>query len=148
MQLKEIVERLPYGNNFLFVDELLSVDGNGALGSFTYCSHLLFYDSHFKIKPVTPGVILTETMAQIGLVCFGIFLLKDELENNKTSFAMTSNTVDFIKPVYPGTKVWVESQKIYFRFGKLSCRVTMKDEAGQTLCKGTISGMLISDSNG
>ncbi|RYD70454.1 MAG: hydroxymyristoyl-ACP dehydratase, partial [Sphingobacteriales bacterium] len=104
-----------------------------------------FYSSHFENMPITPGVILTETMAQIGLVCLGIFLLKDNPKINETTFAMSSNAVDFLKPVYPGEKVWVKSEKIYFRFNKLSCRVTMENSTGETLCKGIISGMLISN---
>jgi 3-hydroxyacyl-[acyl-carrier-protein] dehydratase len=73
---------------------------------------------------VTPGVILTETMAQIGLVCLGIFILDNFTKN--TSIALTSTSMDFIKPVYPKEKVTVISEKIYFRFGKLKCKVSMK----------------------
>jgi 3-hydroxyacyl-[acyl-carrier-protein] dehydratase len=76
---------------------------------------------------VTPGVILTETMAQIGLVCLGIFILDNNF-TKKTSIALTSTSMDFIKPVYPKEKVTVISEKIYFRFGKLKCKVSMKNE--------------------
>lgn len=146
MTKHEILAKLPYGKSFLFVDELLHVDENGAKGTFTYTENLFFYEGHFKNHPVTPAVILTETMAQIGLVCLGIYLVKDI--DQDVSVAMTSNAIDFLKPVYPDEKVTVTSEKIYFRFNKLSCRVKMENMAGELVCKGNISGMLISKENG
>ncbi|RZM23479.1 MAG: beta-hydroxyacyl-ACP dehydratase, partial [Pedobacter sp.] len=66
MNKEEILSHLPYTEPFLFVDELLDIDENGATGTFTFREDLDFYKGHFKDHPVTPGVILTETMAQIG----------------------------------------------------------------------------------
>ncbi|RBQ06279.1 3-hydroxyacyl-ACP dehydratase FabZ family protein [Pedobacter miscanthi] len=146
MTKHEILAKLPYGKSFLFVDELLHVDENGAKGTFTYIENLFFYEGHFKNHPVTPAVILAETMAQIGLVCLGIYLVKDI--DQDVSVAMTSNAIDFLKPVYPDEKVTVTSEKIYFRFNKLSCKVKMVNMAGELVCKGNISGMLISKENG
>lgn len=144
MTAQNILNKLPYGDAFLFVDELLHVDENGAKGSYRYAENLPFYAAHFKTNPVTPAVILTETMAQIGLVCLGLFLLGDNSDEQKTSMAMTSNAVDFLKPVYPGETVIVTSEKRYFRFNKLSCKVKMETVSGEIICKGTIEGMLIS----
>ncbi|MDN3585630.1 hydroxymyristoyl-ACP dehydratase [Pedobacter aquatilis] len=144
MTTQEIVKKLPYGKAFLFVDEILQVDGHAVKGTFTFRKDLFFYDGHFKNNPVTPAAILTETMAQIGLVCLGIFILKDEVNQEQSTFAMTSNHLDFLKPVYPGEKIWVTGEKIYFRFNKLSCKVKMENAKGEVLSKGTISGMVIS----
>ncbi|OXB00887.1 3-hydroxyacyl-ACP dehydratase FabZ family protein [Flavobacterium pectinovorum] len=141
MELNNIIAQLPYSEPFLFVDELLHVDENGATGTFTFREDLDFYKGHFKDNPVTPGVILTETMAQIGMVCLGIFLLKDDLKKD-TVVAFTSADMQFLKPVYPNEKVTVTSQKTFFRFGKLKCDVVMKNEAGQEVCKGIVAGMI------
>jgi len=141
MELNNIIAQLPYSEPFLFVDELLHVDENGATGTFTFREDLDFYKGHFKDNPVTPGVILTETMAQIGMVCLGIYLLKDDLKKN-TVVAFTSADMQFLKPVYPNEKVTVTSQKTFFRFGKLKCDVVMKNEAGQEVCKGIVAGMI------
>lgn len=142
MNTQEILSNLPYSKPFLFVDELLHVDENGAVGCFTFDENLAFYKGHFKDNPITPGVILTETMAQIGLVCLGIFLLNDTLTSN-TVISLTSTEIEFIKPVFPNEKVTVISEKIYFRFGKLKCKVTMKNEQQKTVCSGTIAGMIL-----
>lgn len=141
MDLNDILAQLPYTKPFLFVDELLHVDENSITGTYTFKEDLDFYQGHFKGNPVTPGVILTETMAQIGMVCLGIYLLGNELKKD-TVVAFTSADVHFLKPVYPNEKVTVTSQKIFFRFGKLKCEVVMKNEAGIEVCKGTLAGMI------
>lgn len=151
MDKAEIIKMLPYGKSFRFVDELLHVDENGAIGVYTYSTDLPFYKDHFIGFAITPAVILTETMAQIGLVCLGIYLLADVAEfkfTTKVSVAMTSNQMEFLKPVLPGEKVKVTSEKIYFRFNKLSCKVQMENAQGELVAKGTISGMLIAKQNG
>lgn len=139
---EEILALLPYAPPFLFVDELVSIDENGVTGTYTYNPDADFYKGHFKNYPVTPGVILTETMAQTGLVCLGIYLLEDTIDST-IAVALTSAETEFLKPVFPGEKVTVISEKIYFRFGKLKCRVLMKNEKGETVCTATLAGMLI-----
>ena len=56
----DIIKKLPYAKPFLFVDELLFVNENGAKGTFTFRPELDFYKGHFKENPITPGVILTD----------------------------------------------------------------------------------------
>ena len=143
MTKEEIISKLPYSKPFLFVDELLQIDENGLEGSYTFDENLDFYKGHFKNNPVTPGVILSEVLAQIGLVCFGIYLLNNEFNKN-TSIALTSTEIDFLKPVFPNEKVTVISEKIYFRFGKLKCKVVMKNKKGEVVCSGIIAGMIVS----
>jgi 3-hydroxyacyl-[acyl-carrier-protein] dehydratase len=142
MSHNEIISKLPYSKPFLFVDELTEINENGVKGSYTFNENLDFYKGHFKDHPVTPGVILTEVMAQIGLVCLGILLLDNKFNKN-TSIALTSTSIEFIKAVFPNDKVIVISEKIYFRFGKLKCRVKMTNESGDMLCMGEIAGMII-----
>ncbi len=141
MNFKSIISQLPYSQPFLFVDELLQIDENGATGTYSFPEDSFFYKGHFKDYPVTPGVILTECMAQIGLVCLGIFLISAE-ENKKTKIGLSSTEMDFYKPVFPGETVKVISTKIYFRFNKLKCKVEMFDAQENLICRGTIAGML------
>jgi 3-hydroxyacyl-[acyl-carrier-protein] dehydratase len=142
LNYQEIIAKLPYSEPFLFVDELVSIDENGVEGTFKFEENLAFYKGHFKEKPVTPGVILTEVMAQIGLVCLGIYLLDNEFNKNN-SIALTSTNMDFLKSVYPSEKVTVISEKIYFRFGKLKCKVIMKNDKQEIVCRGEIAGIII-----
>jgi 3-hydroxyacyl-[acyl-carrier-protein] dehydratase len=143
MLKEDIISKLPYSKPFLFVDEILNIDENGVEGIYTFDENLDFYKGHFKDNPITPGVILTETMAQIGLVCLGIYLMNDKL-NKDTVISMTSSEIEYIKIVFPKETVKVFSEKIYFRFGKLKCKVVMQNEAGEEVCSGTIAGMILS----
>lgn len=143
MDKNQIIQLLPYQDPFLFVDALSAVSENGITGTYTFKKDAFYYKGHFKNNPVTPGVILTEVMAQIGVVCLGIYLLKGNVSNNdQPKIALTSNSIDFFLPVYPEEKVTVISEKQYFRFHKLKCSVKMFNEKGALICRGTIAGMM------
>src|SRR5580700_9979965 len=124
-----ILNYLPYKSSFLFIDNITSLDENGVTGDYTLKGDSFFYEDHFPGNPVTPGAILTEIMAQIGLVVLGIFLVTAEpakvvharpAESPTPIFPLlTSAEVSFLKMVLPGQKVTVVSDKVYFRFDKL-----------------------------
>ena len=144
MDQKQLIQYLPYKKPFLFVDEITQISENGVSGNYTFKENEFFYKGHFKDNPITPGVILTETMAQIGVVCLGIYLLEEEISSEKKpQIALTSNQIDFFLPVYPNEKVKVVSEKEYFRFNKLKCSVKMYNLKNELVCRGTISGMII-----
>ena len=143
MTRETVIESLPYQSPFLFVDELTHISDNGVTGNYTFNESDYFYKGHFKDNPITPGVILTEVMAQIGVVCLGIYLLRDKFSDiKKLQIALTSNNIDFFIPVKPKQRVNVVSEKIYFRFNKLKCKVQLFNEKNQLACKGFISGIL------
>ena len=142
MSPEQIIDILPYTEPFLFVGELSNISENGITGTYRFDKNSFFYRGHFKDHPVTPGVILTETMAQIGLVCLGIYLMRNEPGQSLPQIALSSNQVDFYLPVFPGEKVRVVSEKVYFRFNKLKCNVKMFNEKDALVCKGTIAGMI------
>jgi 3-hydroxyacyl-[acyl-carrier-protein] dehydratase len=144
MNSEQIINNLPYASPFLFVDALTEVSENGVLGNYIFKEEAFFYRGHFKENPITPGVILTETMAQIGVVCLGIYLLRDEISlKRKLQIVLTSNQTDFYIPVLPNEKVTVISEKEYFRFNKLKCKVKMMNSKEELVCRGTISGMIL-----
>ena len=125
------------------MDELTHISDNGVRGNYTFKNSDYFYRGHFKDYPITPGVILIEVMAQIGVVCLGIYLLREKFSDlEKAQVALTSSNIDFFLPVKPKQRVNVVSEKIYFRFNKLKCSVQLFNEKNQLVCKGIISGML------
>lgn len=143
MEKEQIIQRLPYQKPFLFVDGIDTISEEGITGHYRFREDESFYEGHFKDNPITPGVILTECMAQIGLVCLGIYLLKDELtQSTKPQIALTSHQMDFYLPVLPNEKVTVISEKEVFRFNKLKCKVKMTNEKGELVCRGFIAGMM------
>lgn len=142
MKFNQLLSRLPYTRPFLFVDELLQIDENGVTGTYKFPEDSFFYEGHFKGYPVTPGVILTECMAQIGVVCLGMFLEYPENMETEPQLALSSTEVEFYKPVFPGETVKVVSEKIYFRFNKLKCKVEMFDSGENLVCRGAIAGVM------
>lgn len=141
MTHEEVLKKLPQSEPFIFVDELQMVSEEAVIGSYTFAEDSFFYQGHFKGFPVTPGVILTECMAQIGLGCMGIILLPNEDVQPASFAALTSTSINFFLPVFPGEKVSVHATKIYFRFNKLKCKVKMFNDDGKLVCEGEISGM-------
>lgn len=143
MTSKEIIQLLPYQKPFLFVDDLTMISDKGITGNYTFKNDEYFYQGHFKDNPITPGVILTECMAQIGIVCLGIYLMKDVIsENFQPQIALTSSQIDFFLPVFPNEKVMVVSEKEVFRFNKLKCKVKIFNSNKELVCRGVISGMI------
>lgn len=147
MTKETVLLHLPYAPPFLFVDALEHIDEEKVTGTYIFKPDLPCYKGHFKGNPVTPGVLLTEVMAQVGLACLGIYLLRDRIPQQVPAVAMTSTQIDFYLPVSPGEKVKVMAEKIYFRFNKLKCRVALYNAAGELACDGFIAGMIINKSN-
>ncbi|MFL9484612.1 3-hydroxyacyl-ACP dehydratase FabZ family protein [Chitinophagaceae bacterium LWZ2-11] len=144
----DILNLLPYKSSFRFVDNISSLSLDEVVGDFTLKENAFFYEDHFPGNPVTPGVIITEIMAQIGVVVLGIHhMLNAPDEFTVTSDAgsfplLTSTDVSFYKMVLPGEKVTVTSKKQYFRFGKLKCSVQMHNASGELVAKGIFSGII------
>ena len=143
-----ILEYLPYKSSFRFVDDIISLDENGVTGNYTLKKDSFFYEDHFPGYPVTPGVIIAEIMAQIGLVVLGIYLILNTSEKIKISEGenifplLTSTEISFYKMVLPGEKVTVISKKQYFRFNNLKCYIEMMNEEGELIAKGMFSGII------
>ena len=143
----KILNHLPYKSSFRFVDNISLLSENDIVGEYTLREDAFFYEDHFIGNPVTPGVIITEIMAQIGLVVLGIFLVLKEndfnfMKEDSLFPLLTSTDVSFYKIVLPGQKVTVISKKQYFRFGKLKCYIEMLDSSKEIIAKGTFSGIM------
>lgn len=138
---KEVLSKIPQQKPFRFVDEILELSDSHTIGKYTFNEDEYFYQGHFPGNPVTPGVILIETMAQIGLVALGIYLhmIEDGTNNIITLFA--ESEVEFSYPVLPGSTVVVRSEKMFYRRKKLKAQVEMKLETGELVARGVLSGV-------
>jgi len=137
----DILPLLPYDHPFLFVDDITEIREGHIKGHYTFSKDAEFYQGHFKSKPVTPGVLLTECAAQIGLACYAVYRTNSE---NRSDFGITSTEMEFLKPNYPDNKITVEAEEVYYRFGKLKMKVILFDDDKNILARGKISGMPIS----
>lgn len=141
--LEKIVANLPYGDGFKFVDQLLELDEESVIGINRFRESEYFYKHHFINNPITPGVILIECMAQIGLACLGSYLMREK--EGKPQFVFTENHISFLNTVVPETTVIVSAKKEYFRFGKLKVVVQMMDEYENKIAEGWMSGMIVNE---
>lgn len=144
---EQILDKLPYKSSFRFVDAILSLDEKGVTGEYTLRENAFFYEDHFVGNPVTPGVIVTEIMAQIGVVALGIYYILNSPEyagmRGESLFPLlTSTDVSFYKVVLPGQKLTVVSQQQYFRFGKLKCYIEALGEDKELIARGMFAGVI------
>lgn len=140
-----ILTSIPQQQPFRFVDAITYLDDMRAEGHFTLDDDAFYFKGHFPGYPVVPGVILTEIMAQIGLIPLGIYLLQGADSGLKPLNALpvlTASNMQFYKQVVGGQRVYVASEKILFRHGKLRCKVQMHDGQNTLLCEGELAGMV------
>jgi len=140
----EVLELLPQREPFRFVDEILEVDEDHIVATYRYPPEADFYRGHFPGNPVTPGVILLETVAQVGVVALGIYLvaLAGGRDAVRRTLALFSDAeVEFSGVVRPGERVTVRAKKVFYRRGKMRSEAQMTREDGTVVCTATISGM-------
>jgi 3-hydroxyacyl-[acyl-carrier-protein] dehydratase len=143
----EVLALIPQAKPFRFIDRLVELTDSRAVGEYTFRADESFYAGHFPGNPVTPGVILTETMCQTGLVALGIYLLGLELpkeEVAKTVTLFTESQVEFEAVVRPLQTVRVTAEKVFWRRRKLKSDVVLTLADGTPVARGTVAGMGVS----
>jgi len=104
--INAIKKILPHRYPFLLVDKIIEfLPGDKIVGIKNVTNNEEFFNGHFPGRPVMPGVLIIEAMAQVG----GILLLKDgEDVDNKLVLFMGIDAVKFRKPVIPGDQLVME----------------------------------------
>lgn len=90
-----IMELLPHRSPMLLVEEIIFFEPNRAEGRYFFRGDEWFFKGHYPGKPIVPGVILCEIMAQTGCV-----LLKEEAKG-KIPYLITIDNTKFRKIVEP-----------------------------------------------
>ena len=139
----EVLALLPQQEPFRFVDEILELDDDHIVAAYRWRPESEFYRGHFPGNPVTPGVLLVESMAQAAVVSLGLYLLHKEAsaEASKLVTLFTDVNVEFSGLVRPGDRVLISGRKLFFRRRKLRAEAEMRLEDGTLVCSGTLSGM-------
>ena len=142
----EILALLPQQEPFRFVDEITEVDESHIAAHYRFKPEADFYNGHFPGNPITPGVILLESLAQVGVVSLGIYLfaLEEGLAGVESKLALFVDAdVEFSGVVLPGDKVFISAEKVFFRRNKLRTKAVMTTENGNMVCSGTVSGFRV-----
>ncbi len=113
-----IKDILPHREPFLLVDRIIDLEmGKRVVGIKNVTINDYFFKGHFPQRPVMPGVLIIEAMAQAG----GVMMLSLPENRGKIAYFMAINNVKFRKPVVPGDQLVlrVEALKIKSRTGQL-----------------------------
>lgn len=140
----QVLQLLPQQVPFRFLDEILEIGPDHIVGRYTFREDEGFYAGHFPDMPITPGVILLETMAQTGVVALGIYLKAlevdpDEVRHWRSMF--TEAQVEFTGAVLPGDTVICSARKVFWRRNKLRSEVEMTRPDGTVVAASTLSGL-------
>lgn len=100
-----IMDILPHRYPFLLVDKIIDFKaGEKVVGIKNVTMNEHFFQGHFPGKPVMPGVLIVEAMAQVG----GVLMLGSPQHRGKLAFFMAANEVKFRKTVEPGDQLVLE----------------------------------------
>lgn len=112
LNTEQIKEILPHRDPFLLVDEILEFEpGKSAVGVKYVSPDSFWFRGHFPEKPVMPGVLILEAMAQTGAVAA---LSMPELKG-KIAFFGGANKVKFKRMVLPGDTLRMEVELLRMR---------------------------------
>ena len=135
--IDEIMKLLPHRYPFLMVDRIAKMEGNTIVGVKNVTINEPHFMGHFPGRPIMPGVLQLEAMAQVA----GVLLLKRVELANQIAYFMSAEEVKWRKPVVPGDVLFIEVEltKIRGKIGKAKgvCKV-----AGEIVSEAEVTFML------
>ena len=133
LDVNEIMKIIPHREPFLFVDRITHLEkGKRAVGIKNVTINDYFFRGHFPGRPVMPGVIIVEAMAQVG----GVMMLASEENRGKLAFFLSINNVKFRKPVVPGDQLVLEVEAI-----------KVKSKTGQVRGRALVDGKVVAEAD-
>lgn len=139
-----IMDLLPHRYPFLLVDRIRDIDGDrSCVGVKNVTYNEPQFTGHFPVRPVFPGVLLIEGMAQTaGAIC--VLSKIAEQARPKQVFFMTIDKVKFRRPVEPGDTVEYHMTKLNNRRNMWWYRGEAKVD-GVLVAEGEVSAMLVTE---
>ncbi len=128
LDITQIEKILPHRYPFLLVDRILELTETRAVGLKGVTINDYFFRGHFPGRPVMPGVLIVEAMAQVG----GIIMLNKHENLGKFAYFMAVDKVKFRRPVVPGDQLIIEAE-----LGKL------RSKTGQVIAKALVDGKVV-----
>jgi 3-hydroxyacyl-[acyl-carrier-protein] dehydratase len=148
MDITGILEIMPHRFPFLLVDRILELKvGEYVIGLKNVTFNEPFFPGHFPVRPVMPGVLIIEAMAQCG----ALLVFQDEstgLKAGNLVFVASFDKVKFRKPVIPGDQLMMHLKHI--RSGKKIIKMSGEAKVdGQVVASGELTAIILprSESN-
>lgn len=139
MENMDIQKILPHRYPFLLVDRVLEIEeGKKATGIKNVTVNEPFFQGHFPQNPIMPGVLIVESLAQVGAV----MLLSMSENKGKLGVFTGIEKMKFRRQVVPGDTLLLEAELLMYRhgMGKAAVKATVD---GQIAAQGEISFAVI-----
>ncbi|OCQ50710.1 3-hydroxyacyl-[acyl-carrier-protein] dehydratase FabZ [Photorhabdus australis subsp. thailandensis] len=133
LHIEEILDLLPHRYPFLLVDRVLDFEEGKFLRAVKNVSfNEPFFQGHFPGKPIFPGVLILEAMAQAT----GILAFKSvgKLKSDELYYFAAIDGARFKRPVVPGDQMVLEVEFLKERRGVARCRGVAKVD-GEVVCE-------------
>ena len=111
MGLEEIKKILPHREPFLFVDRIIEMTERSIVGVKNLSGREPFFAGHFPARPVMPGVLMVEALAQAG----GVLMLSRSEHQGKIAYLASVNEARFRRIVSPGDELRLEVELLKFK---------------------------------
>lgn len=139
MDINDILNHLPHRYPFLLIDRVTEFKpGESLVGIKNVTYNEPFFQGHFPQRPVMPGVMILEAMAQAtGLLAFRTLDVKAERET--LYFLVGMDKVRFKKPVEPGDQLIIKANLKQTKRGIwiFDCQAEVEDKivaSAQIMC--------------
>ena len=110
---EKIKSILPHREPFLFIDEVIDIEGTKKVVAVKYIKgNESFFEGHFPGKPIMPGVLIIEAMAQTSIILF--FVDKQKIAKAHPDYYLGKVKAEFLAPIYPGDRLIIEAEKVKF----------------------------------
>jgi len=114
IDVEGIMKMIPHRYPFLMIDRVVDLmPGRGAIGIKNVSINEPYFQGHFPCRPVMPGVLLIEAMAQTAAVVV-VHALGTQFEG-KLVYFMSIESARFRKPVFPGDTLHVHVMRQHHR---------------------------------
>lgn len=126
LEALEIFRRLPHRFPMLMVDRVVElVPGKSAVGIKCVSVNEPFFQGHYPGRPIMPGVLILEAMAQVG----GLALAPEDAADTKVPLFAAVEKAKFRRLVLPGDRLRIESNVVRSRaaMSKIQSVVTVDD---------------------
>ena len=140
---QRIMEMIPHRHPFLMIDRVIDVVANEkATGIKNVSINEHFFQGHFPARPVMPGVLIIEAMAQTAAVLV-VHTLGPDAEG-KLVYFMSVDSARFRRPVFPGDvlQVRVVKQRHRGNVWKFEGRAEVR---GQLMAEAVFAAMIMDD---
>lgn len=138
MDVEDIKEILPHRYPFLLVDRILKMDAKSAVGLKNVTANEPFFQGHFPERPVMPGVLIVEALAQLG----GVLMLSASGNQKRLAYLIAINNARFRKTVVPGDQLVLEIEALKFK-SKLGIIKGVAKVDGEEVCDAEIMFTLV-----